>query len=63
MSFDLLVIDEASQMRPEDALGGLLRAQQVIVVGDQKQLPPTDFFSHGATRYSQPSTTRRILKI
>jgi hypothetical protein len=45
MSFDLLVIDEASQMRPEDALGGLLRAQQVIVVGDQKQLPPTDFFS------------------
>src|SRR5262249_7427041 len=45
ISFDLLVIDEASQMRPEDALGGLLRAQQVIVVGDQKQLPPTDFFS------------------
>jgi very-short-patch-repair endonuclease len=45
LSFDVLVIDEASQMRPEDALGGLLRAKQLIVVGDQKQLPPTDFFS------------------
>lgn len=45
MRFDLLVIDEASQMRPEDALGGLLRADQLVVVGDQQQLPPTDFFS------------------
>ncbi len=44
LTFDLLVIDEASQMRPEDALGGLLRARQVVVVGDPKQLPPTDFF-------------------
>ena len=47
LSFDLLVIDEASQMRPEDALGGMLRANQIIVVGDAKQLPPTDFFSRG----------------
>jgi very-short-patch-repair endonuclease len=44
LEFDLLVIDEASQMRSEDALGGLLRSKQVVVVGDQKQLPPTDFF-------------------
>lgn len=44
LAFDLLVIDEASQMRPEDALGGMLRARQVVVVGDPKQLPPTDFF-------------------
>jgi superfamily I DNA and/or RNA helicase len=41
---DLLVIDEASQMRPEDALGAIARARQVVVVGDQKQLPPTSFF-------------------
>ena len=39
------MIDEASQMRPEDALGGLLRVKQIVVVGDQKQLPPTDFFN------------------
>src|SRR6202167_2792696 len=43
--FDLLVIDEASQMRPEDALGAMLRCQQAIIVGDPEQLPPTDFFT------------------
>jgi very-short-patch-repair endonuclease len=48
LQFDLLVIDEASQMKPEDALGGLLRSKQVVVVGDRKQLPPTDFFSRSA---------------
>jgi very-short-patch-repair endonuclease len=45
MKFDLVIIDEASQMRPEDALGALLRARQIVVVGDPKQLPPTDFFN------------------
>ncbi|MEO0828905.1 MAG: DUF3320 domain-containing protein, partial [Pseudomonadota bacterium] len=42
--FDLLVIDEASQVRPEDALGVVARSGQIVVVGDQKQLPPTSFF-------------------
>ncbi|WP_376871232.1 DUF3320 domain-containing protein [Albirhodobacter sp. R86504] len=44
ITFDLLVIDEASQIRPEDALGVIARARQIVVVGDQKQLPPTSFF-------------------
>jgi hypothetical protein len=44
VTFDLLVIDEASQIRPEDALGAIARARQIVVVGDQKQLPPTSFF-------------------
>ncbi|MFB9244707.1 DUF3320 domain-containing protein [Massilia antarctica] len=44
LSFDLLVIDEASQVRPEDALGAIARAKQIVVVGDQKQLPPSSFF-------------------
>jgi hypothetical protein len=44
MCFDLLVIDEASQMTPEDALGGMLRARQVVVVGDRNQLPASDVF-------------------
>ncbi|WP_232343553.1 DUF3320 domain-containing protein [Novosphingopyxis sp. YJ-S2-01] len=43
-AFDLLLIDEASQVRPEDALGAIARARQIVVVGDQKQLPPTSFF-------------------
>ena len=42
--FDLIVMDEASQMRPEDALGAVARGTQLIVVGDPKQLPPTTFF-------------------
>jgi very-short-patch-repair endonuclease/DNA polymerase III delta prime subunit len=43
--FDILIIDEASQMRPEDALGALMRSHQIVVVGDPKQLPPSDFFT------------------
>lgn len=45
LQFDLCVIDEASQVRPEDALGAIARCKQVVVVGDDKQLPPTNFFS------------------
>lgn len=45
LSFDLLLIDEASQVRPEDALGAIARARQIVVVGDQKQLPPSSFFA------------------
>lgn len=44
VTFDLIVIDEASQMRPEYAVSAILRGQQLVVVGDSKQLPPTDFF-------------------
>jgi hypothetical protein len=44
IEFDLLLIDEASQVRPEDALGAIARAHQIVVVGDQKQLPPSSFF-------------------
>jgi hypothetical protein len=44
VKFDLVVFDEASQVKPVDALGALLRAEQAVVVGDDKQLPPTDFF-------------------
>lgn len=42
--FDLVVMDEASQIKPEDALGSIARGQQIVVVGDPKQLPPTRFF-------------------
>ena len=42
--FDLVIFDEASQVRPVDALGAIIRAEQAVVVGDSKQLPPTRFF-------------------
>lgn len=45
IDFDLLVVDEASQVQPIDALGAIARAKQIVVVGDERQLPPTRFFS------------------
>ena len=50
LEFDLVVMDEASQMRPEDALGAIARGRKCIVVGDPKQLPPT------------ASSTQRLLR-
>ncbi len=44
VSFDLVVFDEASQVKPVDALGAIARGRQLVVVGDSKQLPPTRFF-------------------
>lgn len=45
VEFDLLVVDEASQVQPVDALGAMARAKQIVVVGDIRQLPPTRFFA------------------
>jgi very-short-patch-repair endonuclease len=45
--FDVLIFDEASQLRTEDVVPSIIRADQVIVIGDTKQLPPTNFFSSG----------------
>lgn len=45
MTFDLLVMDEASQIQPVDAIGAIARCRQVVVVGDERQLPPTKFFA------------------
>jgi very-short-patch-repair endonuclease len=44
IAFDLVVMDEASQIKPQDALGAVARGGQLVVVGDPKQLPPTSFF-------------------
>jgi very-short-patch-repair endonuclease len=44
VEFDLVIFDEASQVKPADALGAIVRGKQAVVVGDSKQLPPTSFF-------------------
>jgi very-short-patch-repair endonuclease len=44
IQFDLLVMDEASQIEPVDSLGAIARVKQIVVVGDERQLPPTAFF-------------------
>ena len=43
--FDVVIFDEASQITLEEAVPSVFRAPQAIVVGDEMQLPPTDFFS------------------
>lgn len=46
--FDMVIFDESSQIFPEDAIGAIFRGKQVIIVGDSKQLPPTNFFNSNA---------------
>ena len=66
LSFDLLLIDEASQIRPEQAMGAMLRAKQVVVVGDQKQMPPTSFFDKQITaveeEYDEEKSEEQLLR-
>lgn len=45
--FDVVVFDEASQVRVADAVGAMGRARSVVVVGDSKQMPPTSFADTG----------------
>lgn len=42
--FDYVIFDEASQIRPADAVSSLLRGRNVVVAGDRRQLPPSNFF-------------------
>lgn len=44
-NFDVVVFDEASQIPVWDAVGAIARGKQLVVVGDPKQLPPTNFFN------------------
>jgi hypothetical protein len=43
--FDLVVFDEASQVRPHDAVTSIMRGDQLVVAGDPKQLPPNNLFA------------------
>lgn len=45
MVFDTVIFDEASQIFPWDAIGAIYRGKQLIVVGDSKQMPPSNFFN------------------
>lgn len=43
LQFDVVIFDEASQVKPEDALGAFMRGKTAVVMGDTQQLPPTSF--------------------
>ena len=45
VKFDWVIFDESSQVEPVDAFGAIIRGNQSIIVGDDKQLPPTHFFN------------------
>jgi very-short-patch-repair endonuclease/DNA polymerase III delta prime subunit len=47
--FDVVIFDEASQIVPADAIPSVIRAHQVVVAGDDRQLPPTNFFRQADT--------------
>ncbi len=46
--FDTVIFDEASQIFPQDAIGAIYRGKQLIVVGDDRQMPPSNFFNSSA---------------
>ncbi|WP_445737348.1 AAA domain-containing protein [Mariniflexile sp.] len=43
--FDIVMFDEASQLKLEDNLPALLKGKQIIVAGDEHQMPPSNYFS------------------
>ncbi len=45
IEFDVVIFDEASQVEPADAYGAVARGRQLLLVGDENQLPPTSFFT------------------
>ncbi len=45
IAFDTVIFDEASQIFPQDAIGAIYRGKQLIVVGDSRQMPPSNFFT------------------
>jgi very-short-patch-repair endonuclease len=58
IKFDMVIMDEASQIRPADAIGAIARADQFVIVGDPNQLPPTSFFQRtGGEDYEEEEAT------
>ena len=63
--FDIVIFDEASQIKPEDAITSIYRGKQLVVAGDRFQLPPTNFgektieedVNDSSEEYSDPATT------
>jgi hypothetical protein len=60
--FDIVVFDEASQIRVADAIGAMGRSRSVVVVGDSKQMPPTTFAEAGATIDDEADFTSEVLQ-
>lgn len=55
--FDVVVFDEASQCTVEAGLPVLMRAKRVAIAGDEKQMPPSSYFSLGSDPDDEPAAT------
>jgi very-short-patch-repair endonuclease/DNA polymerase III delta prime subunit len=58
--FDVVIFDEASQITPADAVTSILRGRQLVVAGDDKQLPPTAFFVSDGTEEEQQEALEQV---
>lgn len=63
VEFDVVIFDEASQVKAVDAFGAIMRGKQVVVVGDTRQMPPTDFFSRDVDLDDEEVSTADIESI
>lgn len=63
VKFDIVIMDEASQLKPEEAIGSIARGGQLIVVGDPKQLPPTSFFDRLGTTDDESEDAARAAAV
>lgn len=63
LAFDVVVFDEASQVKAVDAFGAILRGKQVVVVGDTRQMPPSDLFSRDIAPDDENDVTADIESI
>ncbi|HTW02139.1 MAG TPA: AAA domain-containing protein, partial [Streptosporangiaceae bacterium] len=52
--FDVVIFDEASQIIPADAISSIMRGHQIVVAGDDRQLPPTNFFRQVGDEGDEP---------
>src|SRR5581483_1594622 len=62
--FDVVIFDEASQCRLEEALPVLTRGRRVVIAGDPQQLPPTRFFESAVTQSEEeePETDQELFE-
>ncbi|MES2946090.1 MAG: DUF4011 domain-containing protein [Pseudomonadota bacterium] len=61
-AFDVVVFDEASQIPVWDAIGAMARGKQVVMVGDPKQLPPSNFFGRAEQETDEDDTLEADLE-
>lgn len=63
LEFDVVIFDEASQVKAVDGFGAILRGKQTIVVGDTRQMPPSDFFGRDVDLNDEDNVTADIESI